>query len=525
MKLDELMGIVIDELYAGLTGGDAELPIPQNTMINWMMPSIVMHESEFDFAIAGPFAGPSPLTLPFFKTLVDAIKGDAPGMDQAQAVAEAKAMYQSHLLGTWENWSRMVDFIPLDSPGGGSRWERTRAPGSKYKHTQVVYAQAGRTLSQTYADTLNNCEVADDQLTGNEQKIIERMRALLQEEVEVENFLTGAKTKEIRPSKATLAYEEYRTKYENAVIDYAARLARSQTGSAADRIEWNRSGGIYRARAKQALQEWVGRGFKNDIETAHATIDQILGTSMLLWWNRLKSDVDAIDNNVSGSFGYPFFPATVVPGSFARNPNWAVYDERHVESHTKSTSSARQGSAAVGFSLGLFNVGAAGGGGREDFEVDMTGKSFGIKFDYTQVQIVRPAFNANWFWARGWRPKPGFELLGYPPLHSNGAEHPEGAMIAYPTAALFARNLTLYSSEVAAHVKQHADHIEGGGFVGIGPFTIGGKYGQTNNSSEQSFTFDGSSVTMNGIQLMAFISTKIPKAADPSPDIKKWVGE
>jgi hypothetical protein len=526
MKLDELMGIVIDELYAGLTGGDAELPLPKDTMINWLMPAMVLHESEFDFAIAGPFAGPSPLTLPFFKSLVETIMGDNAGMDRAQAIDQAKAMYQSHLLGTWENWSRIVDFIPLESPTPEqSRWQRERDPGAKYKHTQIVYAQAGRTLSQTYADTLNNCEVADDELTENEKKIIERMRSLLQEEVEVEDFLSGEKRREIRASKVMLAYEEYRTKYENAVADYAARLARSQTGTAADRIEWNRSGGIYRSRAKQALTDWVGRGYKNDVQTAQATIDNILGTSMVLWWEKLKSDVDEVDNNVNGAFGYPFFPATVVPGSFARNPNWATYQEMHVESHTKMTSSTRSGSATVGFSLGIFNVGAAGGGGVEDFAYDMTGKSFGIKFDYTQVQIVRPAYNANWFWARGWRPKPGFEQLGYPPLHSNGAEHPSGAMIAFPTAALFVRNLTIYSREVADHVKRHADKAQGGGFIGIGPFCIGGTYAQTNNSRETSFTYDESSVTMNGIQLVAFLSTKIPKAADPSPDIKKWVGE
>ena len=174
MKLDELMGIVIDELYAGLTGGDAELPVPQDTMINWLMPAMVLHESEFDFAIAGPFAGPSPLTLPFFKTLVETIVGDNAGMDRAQAIDQAKAMYQSHLLGTWENWSRIVDFIPLQNPNPEtSRWKRERDPGAKHKHTQIVYAQAGRTLSQTYADTLNNCEVADDELTENEKKIIE----------------------------------------------------------------------------------------------------------------------------------------------------------------------------------------------------------------------------------------------------------------------------------------------------------------------------------------------------------------
>ncbi|ONH61768.1 hypothetical protein CcI49_06315 [Frankia sp. CcI49] len=490
------------------------------------MPAMVFHESEFDFAIAGPFAGPSPLTLAFFKSLVETIMGDDHGMDRAQAVEAAKAMYQSHLLGTWENWSRIVDFIPLESPSPEqSRWRQERDPGAKFKHTQIVYAQAGRTLSQTYADTLRNCEVADDELTANEKKIIERMRSLLQEQVEVDDFLTGEKKQEIRPSKVMLAYDEYRTKYENSVIDYAARLARSQTGSAADRIEWNRSGGVYRSRARQALLDWVGRGYKNDVETAQATIDHILGTSMVLWWEKLKSDIDDIDNNVNGAFGYPFFPATVVPGSFARNPNWSTYEEMHLETHSRMTSSTRQGSGTVGFSLGIFNVGAAAGGGTENFSFDLTGKSFGIKFDYTQVQIVRPAFNANWFWARGWRPKPGFEQLGYPPLHSDGAEHPSGAMIAFPTAALFARDVTVHSAEVADHVRRHADRVDAGAVIGIGPFCIGGRYSQTNSSRDRAFSLDRSSVTMHGIQLVAFLSTKIPKAASPSPDIKKWVGE
>jgi hypothetical protein len=34
-----------------LTGGDAELPMPKDTIINWLMSAMVLHESEFDFAI------------------------------------------------------------------------------------------------------------------------------------------------------------------------------------------------------------------------------------------------------------------------------------------------------------------------------------------------------------------------------------------------------------------------------------------------------------------------------------------
>ena len=63
-----------------------------------------------------------------------------------------------------------------------------------------------------------------------------------------------------------LAYKEKRIAYENAVIDYATRLARSNNGTAADLIEWTRSGGIYKQRANQALRDWIGTGTRRKLK-------------------------------------------------------------------------------------------------------------------------------------------------------------------------------------------------------------------------------------------------------------------
>ena len=79
MDVQDLMGRVVDELYAGLTGGSAELPLPSRTKINWVLPGIPLHESFFDFAIAGPYAGPSPATLDEFEKMVKAIEGQNGG--------------------------------------------------------------------------------------------------------------------------------------------------------------------------------------------------------------------------------------------------------------------------------------------------------------------------------------------------------------------------------------------------------------------------------------------------------------
>ena len=360
MDLKQLMGIVIDKLYSGLTGGTAELPLPPNMFLSFLSPGIPWEESAFDWAIAGPFAGPTPLTLPYFSELVKKIQGGDPNdpnnqpIDRAQAIDRAKLMYQQQLLGGWEQWSRLVDFIPVVNPTQADTQWRSKPGQGKQKHAGIVYGQAGQTLSQVYGDTLNRCEVAAEDLTPEQQKVIERMRALLQEEVEVEDFLTGEKRTEIRESRVMTAYKQKQIAYENAVIDYASRLARANNGTAADLVEWTRSGGIYKKRATVALEDWIATGYKNDVERAQATINQILGTSMVAWVEKLRADMDDIQNNVQGSFGYPFFPAAILPGTFARSEGWSQLAEHELHRKTRSSSTSRDWAATGGFSLGLF---------------------------------------------------------------------------------------------------------------------------------------------------------------------------
>src|SRR5829696_6961283 len=521
MNVQELMGRVIDELYAGLTGGSADLPLPKGTKINWVLPGIPLHESFFDFAIAGPYAGPSPATLDDFEALVKAIEGDQDGgaaMDRAQVIEEAKRMYQQYLLGSWEQWSRLADFIPLMNPDEREMsWSSQSNQGSQ-GHKGIVYGQAGQTLSQVYKDTLERSLVADEPLTPEQEKIIERMRALLQTSVEKTDFLTGEKRTEIVDSPALTLYNAKRLAYENAVIDYASRLARANSGTAADLIEWNRSGGIFKQRALQTLRDWQANGNKEAIETAQSTIAHITGGSMVQWKQNLLDGVTEVEENTQGAFGYPFFPATVLPGAFARSDGWTKYNQRNMTQNITTSSSSQSGEGTVGFSLGIFSIGGGGGASRREEEFDFQRQDFGIEFEYTQAEISRPSFNPNFFLSRGWKPRDSF-IADYGPkvnatpdknpegafLHSTGDENPEGVFLGYPTKALFVRDLRIYSSELAQFIRSKQSDINGGAVVAIGPFCIGGRYAQSNHESESNYETDEAGITINGIQLVAFI--------------------
>jgi hypothetical protein len=537
MKLEDLMGYVINQLEEGLTGGTADLPLPANMQLNWLSPGMPIDESFFDFAIAGPFAGPTPTTLDYFRELVETLMGpqqdadpdtgDAEasplGLDRGQAIEEAKRMYQQHLLGCWEQWSRLVDFIPAAAPSEADNSWTAEAGAGQNKHVSVVYGQSNRKLSTVYKDTLQLCKVADDALTDEETQLLERMKALLSVEVEVEDFLTGEIKMEPRPSPAMDAYMKYKQAYEEAAIDYATRLARSSNGTASDAIEFQQSGGIYRQRAIQAQRDWIARGYKNDIERAQAAISHITGQSMVLWKDNLLQTVLNIENSTTGQFGASFAPASVIPGAFARSTGWSQFSERSLKRTVETSRSSRSGEGRGGLSLGIVTIGGGGGGSRTTQSMDFSRTEFGIEFEYTSVEIPRFSFEPSFFDSRGWKPDEVFVRDYQTDQHSDGEASPEGAMIGFPTKALFVRNLVIHSSEVVSFVRSKETTADGGGFIGIGPFVIGGKYQQSNRSSKRNFEYDGASIRVNGMQLMGFMSHRFNKAANPSPDVQKWI--
>lgn len=528
MDIKQLMGRVVDELYAGITGGSADLPMPSNITINWLFPGLPLHESAFDFAIAGPYGGPTPATLDEFRKLVETLQGElqehgGQPLDRQQLLEKAESRHQQYLLGAWEQWSRLVDFVPLVNPTADQMtWTARPGQGAK-KHVGIVYGQAGQVLSNIYKDTLERCLVADEPITPQQQSIIDRMKALLQVETETEDFLTGEKVKEIRASPAMTQYNAKKLAYENAVIDYASRLARANNGSAAEMVEWSRSGGIYKQRALQALADWQATGAKNAIETAQATIAHITGGSMVQWKQNLLNNVQEIEQNTQGQFGYSFFPATVLPGAFARSQGWSQLRQRNLHQTISSSSNSYSGGGRFGFSTGIFSVGGGGGASRTEHNFDFQSNEFGVEFEYTQVEIVRPAFNANFFLSRGWKPRDTFVRDYGTAVHSTGGSNPTGAMVGYPTKALFIRNLRIWSSDVARHMRSLQSEIHGGGVIGIGPFVLGGKYSQSNRSSESNLNIDDAGITVNGLQLVAFISALFPAVSNPSPDISNWI--
>src|SRR5262249_45399172 len=153
-----------------------------------------------------------------------------------------------------------------------------------------------------------------------------------------------------------------------------------------------------------------------------------------------------------------------------------------------------------------------------------------MSFEICQVGIVRPWMKTSYLNSHTWRFDAGNpDVKGQ--VLNDGGKPPKGLLPAYPTSIIFIRNLTLdfgNNSGVQNYMQQQdASHAGGGGGVSFGPVTLSAsashwsKNASTQSSSGYSWTDQGLSVP--GMQIIGYKCHVLPKAPDPSADIKNWI--
>ena len=106
---------------------------------------------------------------------------------------------------------------------------------------------------------------------------------------------------------------------------------------------------------------------------------------------------------------------------------------------------------------------------------------------------------------------------------SNGAIPPEGQLVAYPTTAVFVRDINIDFKDVHNSESAFNSSLKVNASVGWGPFRISGSY--TRNKSERTVnnSLDQQGLKVEGMQLIALKCATLPLSPNPNPDIKNWV--
>jgi len=229
------------------------------------------------------------------------------------------------------------------------------------------------------------------------------------------------------------------------------------------------------------------------------------------------------------------------PSDIGVNPGQADY-WTHISlsvsssyTHDEESSSSTSWSAGGSFGWGLWSVGGAASHTSEtaDISKQMANSSIKLSFECMRVDMERSWLRGELFYDDELKPAPG-NFISPGPVTLASLMDPESYSVSglqqrkntetelqmydlfpmYPTSFLLACNVVLEITGETADIQSHFQRSSssGGGYVGWGPFAIGGKWSNTSTSASSTCeaTATGCKITVKSPQIIGWISQIVP---------------
>ncbi|MGF2413642.1 hypothetical protein [Ferruginibacter sp.] len=481
-KIENLMQALVAKLYATITGNDPAVKLPRNKFVTWMMPGIPFSTTDFSFCSRG-FVGDT--------------------AEQTQLL-----YHQAFVL------SKLFDFVP-----------EVNTQFLSDDMQQAIFTTTQDTISSIYKDVLTHSKVVNIEPTEEQKEKIKRFRDLLVVTKEETNIVTGEKRTITHPGPLTIAYNEKMNDYITAADEYMNLLIDAQSARGSDteairRVQAFASKQNFMVQKMQAAEmAWTSEGYRNEYEEINAYIQQVTQRSMVLYkadlLQKLESSILASPSDGGTQFHY----TTLLPGNFAESTAWATFRFNEEDYETHKNKSTTQWNAGGGAGLLGFGAKASVKSSKEKKTIDAEWSKFTATFEFTQVQICRPFFEQGFFAMRGWTLDELWNLNFDNKPVSDGAEKPTGRLVAYPTSALFVRNVVFKFDEAKKHFDENKESLDGGGGASYGLFNASGSYTKSSETVNRSAHIEGNELKIDGMQLIGFINNIIKKSPDTNPEI------
>lgn len=390
-----------------------------------------------------------------------------------------------------EFFSGMVDALP--SPG-------------------ALWSDSGNTLSKFVEDDLTMANTASK---PNPEQLATYKAAyeFLNTTKETKDFRGNVK-KTTEPSDIALAYEQARSAYINAIAGYRTAYNGYDMSQTADQRKWNAAAPPLQNLVDSTWNAW-GRSGKAEVEEAQAALASTINDAVsnaIEEQQRLCSPQYQLPSLTPA--GHPWLPSYAIP------TNWASGELKGCElalssaylDKTSSSTAHSYGVEAKG-SYGLFHAKVGVSGESKDERSHMQAENLTLKAELIAVNIRRPWFNPLLLGMKDWWVN-GYDAGKF----SNGdAASPQGQFPLIPTGFVVARNVSIsadFSEEDKSFISNTVNtSVE----AGWGPFSLKGNYSYSSSKSEFSSKFDGGTLTLPGLQLIAWISTVPPYCPPESP--------
>ncbi|MFZ1852088.1 MAG: hypothetical protein WAU15_07645 [Nitrosomonas sp.] len=346
---------------------------------------------------------------------------------------------------------------------------------------------------------------------------------------EIKKALDAAKAilmdKDGNPTPHYESYAKYEEEYRDAVKSRDKQYANALSDPMKLQM-WPIQGKIYQDEVEEAWDKWQGFGFKVEIEKAVAILAAQGVDPAILLIARAKHKYENSLINIPniGNIPYTF----MLPRKWysATGGGWNSYSESDFHNEVHFNSSSSRTSAGGGLNLGFFTIGGQGSVNTQRTNLDIKTTNLSIKFEYTVVDIKRPWLDTTLMNLSNW-----FLVGDYPASCISDGTFGQELRVNNPTEMLFlpsivtslllVRNLNIRFDGASTHSDTFSKTVEGGGFIGYGPFAICASHSSKKKSSNFSFDSDGQGITVEGVQLIGAVSVINP--ASPKKASKDYM--
>ena len=417
-------------------------------------------------------------------TFVQFSKGEALNpADFANAVTPTNP---AGTLNAAQTFSQMVDAIPA---------------------VQADYAPSASKLSDTYKQVVNgaNSSVETD---PKQQDLYDKAYEYLNTSTTVKDF-TGKEITTYGPSAIHSAYENNKLAYTAALSAYRTAYLDYDMSDPKQQRQFQANAPLLQAAIDKTYNEWRAAGAAQ-VEEALAALDTTVNSAV-------RNVIEAAQKTMrTASFDSSTGDLTKWYLSYALPTNWADpsstknFSALTLKSSslktTQDSSFSSYGGGASWFG-GLWGVGGSAAGSSGSTHYHMDAESFELSAKLGVVRIYRPWLNDLIFRMNKWFVD-NFNKDGISNGELKGNE--SSAIPLIPTAFIVAREIEI-TSDFGSEDKKHVEKsVSGSANVGWGPFRISGHYSHSSSKDTFTSTFDGGTLKVPGMQIVAWVSEIVP---------------
>ncbi|WP_369211863.1 hypothetical protein [Streptomyces flavofungini] len=307
-------------------------------------------------------------------------------------------------------------------------------------------------------------------------------------------------------------YRNYKNKfqiYNAALLSYTTNYLQFDLSKPEDQRKWAILAPVLRAPVDLAYQD-LQAASPGVVESALATLGQYQQSSIAGTFSRARQTYtqtrrgSLVDANIFWHL-CEAFPGNWFAESAAANFTALTLQSSRLRLNEESRFS-RYG-VGGGVNLGVWRVGAAGTTERTQYSLNTETSNMTISFRFGRIEIRRRWLDTSLTSLRGWSTagrRPGDYSTG------EVNDKNEGIFSLLPTAFIVARDIKISADWGSTDLQRATQSTSIRSSVGIGPFSLSGSYQNSSSTRRFASSFDGTTLTVPGAQIIAWLSSVIP---------------